>query len=180
MDSDLQDRVAELEARSERLILAGDARDVGGWGAWSNHLETRLLQERNFLTDVVAHALAEFQRQIIDTCKVLIAEAMAQRVRGTFDAKASYVSNDVVACDGASFIARRDNPGPCPGSGWQMIARQGARGIAGPKGERGRDAPKIDKWIVDRGNYTVTPVYSDGIFGPALNLAELFAQSETT
>ena len=106
--------------------------------------------------------------------------ALATRVRSTFQPGTNYVRGDVVVLDGGSFLARKDDPGTCPGVGWQLMAKQGQRGIAGPKGERGRDAPKIDKWIVDRGNYTVTPVYSDGIFGPALNLAELFAQSETT
>jgi hypothetical protein len=47
-----------------------------------------------------------------------------------------------VALGGASFGARRDDPGPCPGDGWQLIAAQGKRGNAGErgasvKGERG-------------------------------------------
>src|SRR5262249_5407311 len=109
----------------------------------------------------------------------VITEALAHRVRGTFDPKAHYVSNDVVACNGASFIARRDNPGACPGDGWQMIARQGQRG---PPGERGAPAPQITSWVVDRVKYAITPRFSDGSLGPALELRGLFEQfnEETT
>src|SRR5262249_61805526 len=175
----IEDRILELEQHAQRLILAGDARDQGGWGAWSNHLETRLLQERNFFNEVVAHALAEFYSRIVDACKLMIAEAVSHRIRGTFDPKANYSSSDVVACNGASFIARRDNPGVCPGAGWQMIAAQGKRGIAGEKGEPGRDAPRIIGWGVDRDAYTVTPRYNDGMVGPSLELRELFSPSDT-
>ena len=64
-------------------------------------------------------------------------------IRGTYDATASYAALDVVALNGASFAARRDDPGACPGDGWQLIAAQGKagkpgeRGIAGPKGDKG-------------------------------------------
>jgi len=47
----------------------------------------------------------------------------------------------VVALNGGSFVALKDAPGPCPGSGWQLLASQGKRGVAGEKGERG---PKAD------------------------------------
>ena len=57
MTADLLDRVVELEQRAQRLVLAGNDQD--GWGAWHNHLEIRLMQERDFSRDVVAHALAE-------------------------------------------------------------------------------------------------------------------------
>ena len=39
-------------------------------------------------------------------------------VRGTFDESVSYRRLDVVALNGGSFIALKDAPGPCPGSGW--------------------------------------------------------------
>jgi hypothetical protein len=170
---DLQNRVIELEQRASRLVLAGD--DRAGWGAWHNHLELRLMQERDFNHALVAEVLAKFQTDLLDACKVLIAEALSQRIRGTFDPQANYTSNDVVACNGASFIARRNDPGACPGSGWQMIAAQGKRGIAGERGTPGRDAPRITGWVVDRNAYTVTPRFSDGSLGPLLELRELFA-----
>jgi hypothetical protein len=85
----------------------------------------------------------------------------------------------VVALDGASFVARRDNPGECPGAGWQLIARQGQRGVAGPRGDRGLpglSTPFIKSWTVDRAAYAVTPKMSDGSSGPILELRSLFMQ----
>ena len=61
-------------------------------------------------------------------------------VRGTFATELEYRELDVVAMNGASFMARRDNPGDCPGDGWQLVASQGKRGSPGergPKGDRG-------------------------------------------
>src|SRR5262249_36143058 len=59
-------------------------------------------------------------------------------VRGTFDATAEYRRLDVVALNGGCFIARKDAPGPCPGSGWQLLGGQGRGGGGGGRGERGR------------------------------------------
>ena len=175
----LEDRIAELEARQSRLVLAGDGRDQGGWGAWHNLLELRLMQhqdgERALLTEIVARLQRDFEA----TVKVAIETALARRIRGTHDPKAEYFANDLVAKDGASFVAKRNNPGPLPGDGWQLLARQGARGIAGERGAPGRDAPRITGWIVDRSTYRVTPRLSDNTLGPALELGELFVQDNT-
>src|SRR5215831_13082681 len=65
-------------------------------------------------------------------------------VRGTFGETADYGRLDLVACNGGSFIALKDAPGPCPGSGWQLVASPGKRGVAGMKGERGERGPKGD------------------------------------
>jgi hypothetical protein len=87
-------------------------------------------------------------------------------IRSTFDAKFDYRRLDVVACNGGSFIALEDAPGPCPGRGWQLIASQGKRGAAGEKGERGppglRGDPgltgaTIRDWKIDRASYVATP-----------------------
>jgi hypothetical protein len=83
----------------------------------------------------------------------------------------------MVAKDGGTFVARRNNPGPCPGDGWQLMARQGARGIAGERGAPGRDAPRIVGWVVNREHFTVAPRFSDGSLGPLLELRELFQPS---
>lgn len=60
-------------------------------------------------------------------------------IRGTYAAHAEYRMLDVVALNGASFAARCDEPGPCPGEGWQLIASQGKPGKPGAsiKGDRG-------------------------------------------
>jgi hypothetical protein len=103
-------------------------------------------------------------------------------VRGTFNETAEYRRLDVVALNGGSFVALKDAPGPCPGSGWQLLASQGKRGVAGEKGERG---PKGDPglsgvtirdWKIDRARYLATPVMSDGSEGPPLELRGLFEQ----
>jgi len=106
-------------------------------------------------------------------------------VRGTFDETQEYRRLDVVALNGGCFIARKDAPGPCPGSGWQLLASQGKRGVAGEKGERGERGPKGDpglsgvticEWKIDRARYVATPVMSDGREGPPLELRGLFEQ----
>jgi hypothetical protein len=93
---------------------------------------------------------------------------------------------DVVALNGGSFVALKDKPGPCPGSGWQLIASQGKRGVAGEKGERGPPGPRGDAgasssatirdWKIDRARYLATPIMSDGSDGPQLELRGLFEQ----
>jgi hypothetical protein len=60
-----------------------------------------------------------------------------------------------------------------------MIARQGQRGIVGPRGEQGPSgspASQISGWVVDRASYTVTPTYLGGAQGPHLELRGLFQQ----
>src|SRR5262249_19105782 len=103
-------------------------------------------------------------------------------VRGTFDEAAEYRRLDVVARNGGSFVALKDAPGPCPGSGWQLLASQGKRGVAGEKGERGPkgdpglSGATIRDWKIDRARYVATPVMSDGCEGAALELRGLFEQ----
>lgn len=70
------------------------------------------------------------------------ADGRSFKVRGTWSESESYQALDVVALGGASFAARKDDPGTCPGAGWQLIAAQGKRGAPGErgtgvKGERG-------------------------------------------
>ena len=106
-------------------------------------------------------------------------------VRGTLDETANYRRLDVVARNGGSFIALKDAPGPCHGSGWQLLASQGKPGVAGEKGERGASGPQgnpgltgatIRDWKIDRARYVATPVMSDGREGPPLELRGLFEQ----
>jgi hypothetical protein len=106
-------------------------------------------------------------------------------VRGTFDPNVSYKKLDIVALNKGSFITRRDDPGPCPGNGWQLIAAHGApgdKGPPGPRGERGAQGAKgepgasIVDWQIDRPNYQAIPVMSDGTEGPPLALRGLFEQ----
>jgi hypothetical protein len=112
-------------------------------------------------------------------------DGQSVKVRGTFNEAAEYHRNDVVACNGGSFIGLKDAPGPCPGSGWQLVASPGKRGIAGQQGERGPQGVRgepglsgatIRGWKIDREHYTATPLLSDGTEGPPLELRVLFEQ----
>jgi hypothetical protein len=106
-------------------------------------------------------------------------------IRCSFDANADYRRLDVVACNGGSFVALKDAPGRCPGSGWQLLASPGKRGADGEKGERGERGPKGDPgltgptirdWKIDPARYVAIPIMSDGTEGPPLELRALFAQ----
>jgi hypothetical protein len=94
-------------------------------------------------------------------------------MRGTYNAATEYSQLDVVALDGSSFIALRDQPGACPGANWQLVASCGCRGPVGERGEHGRVAT-IVSWQIDRNTYIATPVMDDGSEGAPLQLRELF------
>jgi hypothetical protein len=85
-------------------------------------------------------------------------------VRGTWNASAQYRAFDVVALAGSSFVARADDPGVCPGDGWQLIAAQGNRGKPGeqgPRGERGLPGRGVKAAAIDdQGVLTLT--HDDG------------------
>jgi hypothetical protein len=160
--------------------------------AWQTWFESRLADERGYtsalITEVVRDLVDDLHNKIERAIVEVRLAAKVQdgrdgrgfTVRGTWDPNARYFALDVVACGGSSFAARRDDPGICPGDGWQMIAAQGKRGTRGEPGERGlpgprgRDAPTICEWSIDRGAYKATPIMSDGTCGPALELRGLF------
>jgi len=173
MDADLQDRVAELEQRAQRFKLATTGAD-----GWENFIQCLILQERDFLLGVMAETIAWLQRDARDEMKAMLDQALSVRVRGTFAPNTSYARGDMVALDGGTFVARKDDPGPCPGAGWQLMARQGQRGRDGPEGRRGPPGAIISGWILDRNNFRVTPRMSDGSLGPPLELRALFESSD--
>jgi hypothetical protein len=71
-------------------------------------------------------------------------DGITPKVRGTYQQGEQYSKLDVVALNGASFVAVRDDPGQCPGPGWQLMAAQGKRGDKGQPGERGPRGEKGD------------------------------------
>ena len=95
---------------------------------------------------------------------------------------------EIVALNGSSFIAKIDEPGPCPGDGWQLIASAGKPGKPGMKGDRGEAGPKGEKgeaglpavhivgWRIDRKRYHIYPVMSDSREGKPIEMRELFVQ----
>src|SRR5262249_29602078 len=58
-------------------------------------------------------------------------DAISPTIRGTYNVHETYKQLDIVALDGAAFIANKNAPGLCPGSDWQMISRQGRQGRRG-------------------------------------------------
>jgi hypothetical protein len=91
-------------------------------------------------------------------------------VKGTYDLRETYSQLDIVACDGASFISKRDDPGICPGDGWQLMSRQGKpgrrgeTGERGPRGEKGDTGPPAAQFLGSRidENYNLLRILSDG------------------
>lgn len=90
-------------------------------------------------------------------------DGVSFRIRGTWSAVNHYAALDVVALGGASFVARKDNPGICPGDDWQLIAAQGKRGnhgergAPGAKGDRGEPGASVIAVAVnDDGLLTLT------------------------
>jgi Collagen triple helix repeat (20 copies) len=121
------------------------------------------------------------------------ADGRTPQVRGLWQADGVYHQLDLVSLNGSSFIARKDAPGSCPGDDWQLIVSQGKQGKPGEpgapgergmpgergaRGDRGADGRNLElaSWHIDKENYVITPLLSDGKRGPALNLRALFQQ----
>lgn len=131
----------------------------------------------HYLGDVVTHGGATWQAQR-DTGRepphedwiclaapgAAGADGRSMVVRGTWSDAERYEALNVVVLNGAGFVARRDDPGACPGEGWQMIAAQGGRGKPGepgPRGLPGAAGPAIVRADVDdEGRLTLT--HADG------------------
>lgn len=84
-------------------------------------------------------------------------------IRGTWLSDGTYKALDVVALNGGSFVAKRDDPGVCPGDGWQLMSAQGKsgrpgeRGPQGEKGERGEPGlPVVAVDVNEEGVLTLT------------------------
>ena len=86
----------------------------------------------------------------------------------------------------ARSFADRDNPGACPGMGWEVLTRAGRTGIRGERGaqgparleghqgDKGNDAAEIVSWCVDDTAYRVIGFRSDGKPVKELNLRPMF------
>jgi hypothetical protein len=110
-------------------------------------------------------------------------DGLTPTICGTYDAHGIYKQLDVVALDGAAFVARRNNPGLCPSDGWQLLSRQGSRGHRGQTGECGQRGDKGDKgepgtsiisWQFDLERYRLSPLMSDGKAGPIAEFHAMF------
>jgi hypothetical protein len=112
-------------------------------------------------------------------------DAITPTVRGAYGVNDSYAELDIVTFDGCAYIARSDNPGLCPGEGWEPLSKRGQRsrrgeairgpqGEKGAKGDKGDDALEIVNWHVDPVNYRAIPFMSSGKAGKPLELRALF------
>jgi hypothetical protein len=112
-------------------------------------------------------------------------------IKGTYNETGAYRFLNIVALNGSSFIAKCDEPGPCPGDGWQLIASAGKPGKPGIKGERGEPGEKGERgpggmpgkdgssflmWKIDRASYMITPILSDGTEAEPIRMRDLFEQ----
>lgn len=82
------------------------------------------------------------------------AEGRSFSIAGTYSATENYKAFSVVTLNGASFVAKVDDPGPCPGEGWKLMASQGKQGKPGErgvglKGDRGPAGPSVVGVSVD-------------------------------
>jgi hypothetical protein len=156
---------------------------TAGWGDWVEaRLAERFTEERDFARGVLAEVIADLTNKFQDELDKALTNLRAQRsltVVGTYSGDVRYRMLDVVALNGASFAAKVDDPGPCPGDNWQLIAAQGKKGAPGRDGvdgKPGRDAPRITEWLVNRETYSAVPIMSDGSRGAVLELRPLFAR----
>jgi hypothetical protein len=81
--------------------------------------------------------------------------------------------------DHSWFVAKQDNPGPCPGPGWQSgpVGKKGEKGIPGERGIQGLQGKTAPHWIgVKIDGYDLVTVLSDGTIGPKISLASMFEQ----
>jgi hypothetical protein len=102
-------------------------------------------------------------------------------IRDTYDPNEAYKALDVVTLNATWFIARKDDPGACPGADWKAgptgrRGEKGERGERGPRGELGQAGREVTAWEINRKDYSLVPTLSDGTKGPALSLRALFEQ----
>jgi hypothetical protein len=102
-------------------------------------------------------------------------------IRDTYDPAENYKHLDVVTLNASWFVARTDDPGPCPGPGWKAgpsgkTGKPGDRGPAGAKGDKGDAGREVVAWEIDRRKFCAVPILNDGEHGPEIELRDLFEQ----
>jgi len=174
MRAEIADRMALIKQPADGI--PGPVGPPGKLEIVKDHVENRVYYERDL---VVAGdgALYQAERDTAATpphtdwrCITRAGrdgkDALNFRIEGTYDPAAKYRRLSIVALNGASFVARHDDPGPCPGEGWQLFASAGKRGQQGPKGERGLMGPpaimpRIASTDIDP-EYHLNILYTDG------------------
>jgi len=111
-------------------------------------------------------------------------DGRSMKIRGTYREGEHYDELDVVTIERTWFVARRAQPGVCPGPDWQAgpSAKTGPKGLPGdrgPQGPKGENGTSARQWVavkVDRQTYTLTAIMDDGSEGPTFCVRELFDQ----
>jgi hypothetical protein len=105
------------------------------------------------------------------------------RMRGPYLTGEHYKRFDLATFGPDLFIAKRHDPGLCPGDDWLRLTgargEPGARGQPGLRGHKGNPGPsgaRITEWRLAREKYVVVPFLSDGRAGAPLRLRGLFEQ----
>lgn len=162
--------------------------------AWDSYFRGLLENERRLVLDVVAELVREtadnLWRDIETEVKKYVRLAFLERgggltprVREVWRADEPYERLDIVARNGAMWIARVSNPAGEPGAGssdWALMSQKGRKGDQGEPGPRGEAGPRgaagadMEGWLLDPDGYTATPLMRDGSRGPPLRLRELF------
>jgi hypothetical protein len=108
-------------------------------------------------------------------------DGLSFTIRDTYDPAEVYKQNDVVTLNATWFVARKTDPGPCPGPGWKSgptgkRGEKGERGERGQRGDQGAAGREVVAFEIDRKDYALVTRLSDGSAGPRLCLRELFEQ----
>ncbi|MGY8683440.1 collagen-like protein [Bradyrhizobium sp. UFLA05-153] len=174
--AEIADRVALIKQPLDGA--PGPAGPPGKLEIVKDHVEGRVYYERDLV--VANGALYQAERDTaaipphMDWLCITRAgrdgkDALNYSIEGTYDPAANYRRLSIVTLNGSSFVARHDDPGPCPGDGWQLFASAGRRGQQGPKGERGERGPMGQPAIVPRitstnidAGYNLNLIYTDG------------------
>ena len=70
-------------------------------------------------------------------------DAITPTVRGAYDVNERYGELDIVSFDGCAYIARSDDPGLCPGEGWEPLSSAASKAAAARPSEA-RKAKKCE------------------------------------
>jgi hypothetical protein len=168
--------------------------DEQRWAPWEAWMAGHKALFRDELMAIVAHALAlagsdlenklAAQVKRIDELELRLATAIGSidvlrgggvpgslHIRGTYDPDTVYNHLDVVAFNGASWVARKDCPGDLPGPHWQLLSAVGKRGPRrepGPPGTPGKRFPQARVWR-DQVHYAGDVVVYEGSTYQAVN-----------
>src|SRR5262249_54212137 len=119
---------------------------------------------------------AELERDF----EIKLAGLRMPRICGTHSENKIYLQHDIVAKNGGSYIARRDNASTCPGPDWQQLTQpgktgaKGERGFAGARGPQGESGKTFRTWKIDVENFVAIPLMDNGEQGPRLYLRQFF------